>query len=82
MSDRAFTTVGDRLITEGNLIELNSLHLKGMQLREQMEAMAARCSQILGVEDLEGSVCKDYAEEIVYAGTAPMEAIKNLRDCC
>jgi hypothetical protein len=79
MSSPAILEIGNHLITRANLIELNQIFVRGLQMTEEMDAMASRCCEILGVDPSAESLAKDFAEEIALFATPPHEAIRNLQ---
>jgi hypothetical protein len=48
-------------------------------LREQLEQLAERSCEILGIDPAGCSLAKDFAEEIVLTGTPVEEAIRNIQ---
>lgn len=58
--------------------ELKHIHALGIHYREQMEASAARCCEILGIDPEIDSVDRDFASDIVFNGTNPKDAITHL----
>lgn len=79
MSSPALLAIGDRLITRANLVELNRIFTRGLEISEERDKLAIRCCEILGVGPSAESVAKDFAEEIVLFATTPHEAIANLQ---
>lgn len=67
------------LLTPSEYAELQAIHARAFGIREQMERLAERACELLGVDAAGCSLAKDFAEEIVLIGTPPSEAIRNIR---
>jgi hypothetical protein len=71
--------IGERLVTPSEVADLRSLHARAFSLREQLEQLAERSCEILGIDPAGCSLAKDFAEEIVLTGTPVEEAIRNIQ---
>ena len=71
--------IGDRLVTPSEVADLRSLHARAFSLREQLEQLAERSCEILGIDPAGCSLAKDFAEEIVLTGTPVDEVIAKLQ---
>jgi hypothetical protein len=71
--------IGDRLVTPSKVADLRSLHARAFSLREQLEQLAERSCEILGIDPAGCSLAKDIAEEIVLHGTPVDEVIAKLQ---
>lgn len=74
--------IGSRLLTPSEYAELKAVHAKAFGLREQLEQLAERACELLGIDAAGSSLAKDFAEEIVLQGTLPSEAIRNIQAHC
>lgn len=71
--------IGERLLTPSEYAELKAIHARAFAVREQLEALAERSCELLGIDPAGCSLAKDFAEEIVLHGTPPMQAIRNIQ---
>lgn len=71
-------SVDGREITRDQLLKLNQLHASGRMYHRLMKVAAMRCRGILGIPDDDSSIA-DIAQDIVYMGTKPMEAIRQIK---
>lgn len=69
--------------TMATLQRLEDLHNRGAWMREQQEAAAAECCELLNCDPDGGEVDTDYATEIIYMGTpigAALDSIIQYRE--
>lgn len=53
------------------LDRLIHLHARGRQLHEQLEAVAAECCDVMGVDPSSDTIERDWCDEIALHGTDP-----------
>lgn len=66
------------MATAQTLDRLTHLHARGSLLRNELEAMAAECCTLLGVDPESESIDRDWCDEIVFHGTAPTLVIQRI----
>lgn len=57
---------------------LTHLQIRSSLLRNELEAMAAECCKLLGVDPESESIDRDWCDEIVFHGTAPILVIQRI----
>lgn len=77
-TDPVVTMCDGQFVTRGDLASLQYHLTMGVYHRERMEAAAAQCCEILGVDPHEDSIPRDWCNEIVYHGTDPALVIQRI----
>jgi hypothetical protein len=77
-SEVVITSCGARFVTASQMAQLQHHLTVGIYYREQVEAAAAECCRILGVNPNSDSVERDWASEIVLCGTDPQIVIEKI----
>ena len=72
--------IGNWTITEAGMARLEALRTIARFERRRLQRMATECCQILGIDPEAESLARDFAEEIVFHGAEPEEAIAKIRD--
>ena len=72
--------IGNWTITEAGIARLEALKTIARFERRRLQKMATECCQILGIDPEVESLARDFAEEIVFHGATPQEAIAKIQD--